>query len=130
MNDKNGAIHFNSQLPDAIITNESYVRLIFKNLIENSITYNESETPTVNIDYEQTEHYHAFKISDNGIGIDKKYHNYIFNMFKRLHARDDYQGTGMGLSITKKLVEALNGSIQIKTTSQKGSTFVFTLPKN
>ena len=128
MNDKNGVVHFNTELPDSITTNESYVRLIFKNLIENSITYNNSEIPTVTIDYKNDDSYHIFKISDNGVGIDKKYHNYVFDMFKRLHAREDYQGTGMGLAITKKLVEALNGSIQIEETSSQGSTFVFSLP--
>ena len=130
MNNKNGVVNFNTELPDSIITNESYVRLIFKNLIENSITYNDSDVPTVSIDYEISDNYHVFKISDNGVGIDEQYHDYVFDMFKRLHAREDYQGTGMGLSITKKLVEALDGSIRVEKTSTAGSTFSFSLPIN
>lgn len=131
MNDKNGVVHFNTELPNSILTNESYIRLIFKNLIENSITYNASEIPTVIIDYKNDNDYHIFSISDNGVGIDEKYHTYVFDMFKRLHAREDYQGTGMGLAVTKKLVEALDGTIQIeKSTNTEGTTFVFSLPVN
>ena len=128
VNDKKAVINIDKNTPECIITNESYLRLVFKYLIENGITYNNSEIPTIDISYESADAYHIFKINDNGIGIESDYHDYIFNMFKRIHSRETYQGTGMGLSISKKLVEALEGSIRVESTLDKGSTFIIQLP--
>lgn len=128
VNDKNAVINIGDNVPECIITNESYLRLIFKYLIENSITYNNSEQPTIDIKYLSSREEHIFRVKDNGIGIEEKYHDYIFNMFKRIHSRETYQGTGMGLSISKKLVEALEGTIKIESSSEEGSTFVINFP--
>jgi signal transduction histidine kinase len=69
------------------------------------------------------------EVEDNGIGIDEKYYGQLFTMFKRLHSREQYEGTGIGLASCKKIVERHEGDIGIKSTPGKGSTFWFTLPR-
>ena len=101
--------------------------LQLKNLIENGLKYNNSENPTVNINYEKTETHHKIIVSDNGIGIKKQYHEKIFEMFKRLHNRGAYEGSGIGLAIVKLSVEKLGGTVKIESEEGKGSRFVIML---
>ena len=68
-----------------------------------------------------------FKVEDNGIGIDPKYQDRIFAIFQRLHGRSEYSGTGIGLSITKKIIERHRGKISVQSEVGKGATFIFTL---
>jgi len=104
---------------------------IFQNLIGNSLKYSKKDVPPViEIQCESLEKYWRFSISDNGIGIDPAYHEQIFVIFQRLHAQGEYQGTGMGLSIVKKIIEKLGGSIWLESSPGIGSTFYFCLPKN
>lgn len=102
--------------------------LIFKNLIENGIKYNNNQNPTVRIGYALDKSDQVFTIEDNGIGIEKKYREHIFKMFKRLHHRGEYEGSGIGLSICKKLVESLKGSIRIIQSDANGSVFEVRIP--
>ena len=104
--------------------------LIFKNLIENGLKYNKDESPTVRIGYRLDGDCQIFSIRDNGIGIEKKYHNRVFKMFKRLHHRGEYEGSGIGLAICKKLVESLNGNMRIVQSDERGSVFEVSIPLN
>ena len=110
----------------------SMLRQLFQNLIENGIKYNKDERPKVLVNWMMGTDPDFYEISftDNGIGIKKEYQKQIFEMFKRLHNHNNYEGTGVGLAICKRIVKLHNGDIQID--SQKtgtGSTFKVTLPK-
>ncbi len=102
--------------------------LIFKNLIENGIKYNESESPTMEISYDMLDDDQVITFRDNGFGIEKQYQDLVFEMFKRLHNRSKYQGSGIGLSICKKVAKSLGGTINILSSSKEGTTIEFTIP--
>lgn len=104
--------------------------VVFKNLIENGIKFNENETPIIKINtWENSTHFY-FSIEDNGIGISEEYYHKIFEMFKRLHARDKFIGSGIGLSICKKILQQLGGDIVIKKSDSKGTIFEFWINKS
>jgi light-regulated signal transduction histidine kinase (bacteriophytochrome) len=111
-----------------IQSSNSLLFTALKNLIENGLKYNNSEKPRVNIDYNKTETHHEIIVSDNGIGIDENYHKKIFEMFKRLHNRGAYEGSGIGLAIVKLSIEKLGGTIKLKSEAGEGSRFVISLP--
>ena len=117
-----------SSLP-TILSNNSLLYAALKNLIENGLKYNQSPIPIVKISHHETEIHHQIIVSDNGIGIEKEYHDKIFEMFKRLHNRSKYEGSGIGLAIVKLVIEKLNGTVQVKNNSEKGSQFIITLDK-
>lgn len=103
---------------------------ILHNLIGNALKYqhpNKSAIIKIKV-IENDKNWH-FKIKDNGIGIDKEFHDKIFVIFQRLHTKQEYSGSGMGLAIVKKIIENLNGTIWVESEINKGSTFHFTLPK-
>ncbi|HEV3083004.1 MAG TPA: ATP-binding protein [Gemmataceae bacterium] len=113
---------------------------LLTNLISNGLKYNSSPKPEVVVGQstlkphsapdsngQEVEHATLF-VRDNGIGIDPQYHEQIFRIFRRLHRREDYEGTGAGLAICKKIVEAHGGKIWVESAPDKGSTFFFTLP--
>ena len=111
-----------------VMGNHTLLVQLFQNLIANGIKYNESEVPEINISYERHGHMYQFCISDNGIGIDEKHKNEVFDMFTRLHNHEQYQGTGIGLSICRKIVERMGGRIKNQPNPSGGTDFVFTLP--
>lgn len=119
-----------SRLP-IIKTDGNLIYLIFKNLIENAIKFKKNnEKLHITITHKEQPDYWEFTCSDNGIGIDKEYHEKIFQLFQRLNSNSESKGTGVGLSITKKAIEILGGKIQIDSSLNQGSSFYFTLPKN
>jgi signal transduction histidine kinase len=107
----------------------SMLFMILKNLIQNGLKFNHSNVPTVEINYEKTKTHHKIIISDNGIGIDKQYHEKVFEMFKRLNNKSAYHGSGIGLAIVKLSVEKLGGNVELESEVGKGSRFVIRLPK-
>ncbi len=114
----------------SIDTNPTFLRQIFQNLILNAIKFNRSADKRVEIDWRPVgREGYEFCVRDNGIGIQTRYHEQIFHVFQRLHTRDEYEGTGIGLAIVKKAASKLQGTISIKSEFGKGSSFYITLPK-
>jgi signal transduction histidine kinase len=101
---------------------------VFQNLISNALKYRGKERPRVKIWGEWDSGWWRFAVQDNGIGIPKPYQEQVFGIFKRLHDRNDYPGTGIGLAICQKVVERYGGKIWVESDGQRGSTFLFTLP--
>jgi len=104
---------------------------VFQNLIANSLKYHKAGVPpTIEVAADQYDSHWQFSVKDNGLGISPEYFQKIFVIFQRLHNKDEYSGTGMGLSICKKIIEHLGGRIWVESEEGRGSTFFFTLPKN
>ena len=105
---------------------------LLANLVSNALKYNESLTPEVVIGgrpgRDERSPLVTLYVRDNGMGIDPRYHEQIFRIFRRLHAREEYEGTGAGLAICKKIVEAHGGKLWVESAVGRGSTFFFTLP--
>lgn len=116
------------QLP-SIKSHKTHIFMVFKNLIENAIKYNESKKPSVCIRCQENENHFHFFVKDNGIGIDPKYQEYIFEMFQRMNRQDKYEGTGIGLATCKKIITKYGGTITVESQEGQGSTFHFTWPK-
>ena len=109
----------------------SQLRQLFQNLLSNALKYYLPENiPQVVISATSEEEDWTFKVQDNGIGIESKYLSKIFQIFERLHSKDDYPGTGIGLSTCKKIVESHRGHIWIESEPSVGTTVYFTLPAN
>jgi len=123
-----GATITHDPLP-AIEFDPTRLSQLFQNLLANAIKYRGERTPVVHISARSDGADTIFSISDNGIGIDPKYSEQIFGIFKRLHGRE-YEGTGIGLAMCKKIVERQGGRIWVESKLGEGSTFLFTIPNH
>ena len=125
---RDATVEAEQRLPD-ILAEPTRIRQVFINLIGNAIKFNESEEPHVKIGVRAKAGGRAtFYVQDNGIGIDPKYHERIFGIFQRLHCREDYEGTGAGLAIVKRVVDFFGGRIWVESELGAGAAFLFTLP--
>jgi PAS domain S-box-containing protein len=124
-----GAHVIRRSLPTVHADSAQLIRL-FQNLIANAIKYRSDEPPRVEITAEERSQEWLFRVSDNGMGIDPKYHERIFVIFQRLHSREEYGGTGIGLAVCQRIVERAGGRIWVESSVSAGSTFCFTVPKS
>ncbi len=126
--EENRAVVTNDSLP-IILADDIQIGQLFQNLISNAIKFRNAEPPHVHITAEEQGKNWLFSVHDNGIGIDPEYRDRIFVIFQRLHDREEYAGTGIGLSVCKKIVERHGGKIWVESELGKGATFHFTIPK-
>jgi len=126
--EQSGAIVTHGPLPD-ITTNAMQLTQVFQNLVGNAVKYRGAAVPRIHIGAEQSgDEEWIFSVRDNGLGIDPRYFEKIFVLFQRLHGRNEFAGTGIGLAICKKIVDRLGGRIWVESQTGKGSTFYFALP--
>ncbi|MBW4420691.1 MAG: GAF domain-containing protein [Myxacorys californica WJT36-NPBG1] len=123
-----GAVITSEPMP-TIVADGTQLMQLFQNLIGNAIKFRQKdELPKIHIGVQRQEDAWLFSVKDNGIGIDPQFADRIFVIFQRLHTRDEYAGSGMGLAICKKIVECHRGRIWVESELGKGATFYFTIP--
>jgi light-regulated signal transduction histidine kinase (bacteriophytochrome) len=126
--EESNAVITNDPLPFVVI-DASQLLQVFQNLISNSLKFRSKESPPrIHISAVQKNNEWLFSIQDNGIGMDVQFKDRIFVIFQRLHSKEEYPGTGIGLAICKKIVERNSGQIWVTSEQGKGSIFYFTLP--
>jgi len=139
--EKSGAVITHDALP-TVMADESQLVQLFQNLIENAIKFRGDEVPRIHIsatrgsafvdsDSRQENTHHeawVFAVRDNGIGLEPEFFDRIFTIFQRLHSRDEYAGTGIGLAVCKKIVERHGGRIWVESELGMGTTFFFSIP--
>ncbi len=127
--EESGAIVTHDPLP-AVMADQTQLVQLFQNLVGNAIKYRRSGVPTVSIAVAPAaDDRWLFSVRDNGIGIDPEHFDRIFEMFQRLHKRDEFSGTGIGLAIARKIVERHEGTITVESAPGAGSTFSFSLAR-
>lgn len=126
--EKSGAKIIRDDMP-TVSVDQSQIRLLFQNLIDNAIKFRSPAPPLIEVRAQQQEKEWLFSVKDNGIGIDPRYAERIFDVFERLHRRGEYPGTGIGLAICKKIVERHGGRIWVESEAGKGATFFFIIPE-
>jgi light-regulated signal transduction histidine kinase (bacteriophytochrome) len=114
-------------LPE-IFADPIQIEQLFQNLIGNAIKYSGDKIPEIYISCKRGDGEWIFSVKDNGIGINPEFHERIFKIFQRLHARTEYEGIGIGLSICSKIVQRHKGRIWVESEEGKGAEFFFTIP--
>ena len=125
--DEAGALVTNDDLP-TVRADATQLVQVFQNLIHNAVKFRADQPPRVHVSARREGDKWVFSVRDNGIGIAPEYHERIFQIFQRLHGRDKYGGTGIGLALCKGIVERHRGKIWVESEVGKGSTFCFSLP--
>ncbi|MCX6200096.1 MAG: ATP-binding protein [Bacteroidetes bacterium] len=129
ISERNANITVEGELPVMKNVHASLVYHVFQNLITNALKFNTAENPVIKIACFQKDNETVYSVSDNGIGIDTKFSEKIFQMFKRLHSSEQYEGSGIGLALCKKIINFYNGNIWLESTPGNGTTFFFTFSK-
>jgi light-regulated signal transduction histidine kinase (bacteriophytochrome) len=126
---RQSSARFNLSPLPTLKVHSAFITELFQNLISNALKYRKMDTPPeIRISAHEIGSDFLFEVSDNGIGIDPQHRERIFEMFQRLHTREEYQGIGLGLSLCKRIVEAHGGKIWVESDPGNGATFCFTLP--
>jgi PAS domain S-box-containing protein len=127
--EESSAVVTHDELP-TITTDDTQLTQVFQNLIGNAIKYHGTHTPQVHVSASKNGGQEwIFAVRDNGLGIDPQYFDRIFIIFQRLHGQKEFQGTGIGLALCKKMLERLDGRIWVESQAGSGSTFFFALPE-
>jgi len=113
-----------------LVGDQGQIERLFQNLISNAVKFCGKRSPVIHVEIKKNENEFQISIQDNGIGIKPKDCDRIFGIFQRLHTREEYAGTGIGLAVCKKIVERHHGTIWVESELNKGTTFHFTLPIN
>lgn len=124
-----GATITYDKMPTVIADDRQLLQLL-QNLVSNALKFHGDQAPKVHIGVKQDAEDYVFSVNDNGIGMDPDYYERIFLIFQRLHGREAYPGTGIGLAICKKIVQRHGGRIWVESMPGAGSTFYFTIPVN
>jgi light-regulated signal transduction histidine kinase (bacteriophytochrome) len=124
--EESGAQVTHDELPVAVIDERQIIQL-FQNLIANAIKFRGAEPPRIHVGAERAGDEWRILVKDNGIGIDPRFFNRLFVLFQRLHTAAEYDGTGIGLAICKKIVDRHGGRIWVESAPGSGATFTFTL---
>jgi len=124
-------MNVNKMMP-TIVCDRIKLTEVFLNLINNAIKFSskQEKKPVVDVGYSDEGNAYQFFVKDNGIGIPKKFHEKVFGIFQRLHSQDEFEGSGAGLGIVKKVVDDHKGRVWIESEEGQGTTFLFTIPKN
>jgi signal transduction histidine kinase len=112
-----------------VMGDDVQLRSLIQNLVTNALKFRRDEPPVIHVGVREMKTEWLFSVEDNGIGIDPKFYERIFIIFQRLHQASEFSGTGIGLAISKRIVERHSGNIWVESKEGKGSTFYFTLPK-
>ena len=127
--EKNTKLSYEGEFP-TLNMHPTELSSLFQNIITNAIKYNDSAQPTIKICVKQSQTEWIFAVADNGIGINPKFGDKVFDIFQRLHTDKEYRGTGIGLSICKKIIDRHGGKIWFESKINLGTTFYFTLPNS
>ena len=125
--EKNTTVVTEGEFP-TIYADEEKMRQVFLNLISNALKFSDKKKNTITVKVIKKEEHYQFEVKDEGIGIDSRFHEQIFLVFKRLHTSEEYKGTGIGLAICKRIVENFGGEIWVTSEPGQGTSFFFTIP--
>jgi signal transduction histidine kinase len=117
-----------TDLPD-VKCEETRITQVFQNLLSNAVKYMDKPEGLINVSCSEQGEFWKFGVADNGPGIEKKHWERIFKIFQTLAPRDEFESTGIGLTVVKKIVELYGGAIWLESEYGKGTTFFFTFPK-
>ena len=122
-----GAVVTHDDLP-TVMADGAQLTQVFQNLLSNAIKFRGGRRPALHVGVRRGQGEWVFSVTDNGIGIEPGYFDRIFVIFQRLHTRNEYPGTGIGLAICKKIVDRRGGRMWVESEPGRGSTFFFTVP--